>query len=88
MNIYAVILLDADVDAEKTVNILHEQDPSFYDHYASRGVYFVRFSGAAQQLAERLGFANEHGAQRGIVIGVGQYFGYANRDLWNWMDSP
>ncbi len=90
MNIYAVIMLAEDADANKTAETLRSLDPSVYEHYASRGVYFVRFNCTAQQLSEKLGLApvsiaTEHSAKTGIVIGVNQYFGFANNDLWNWL---
>ncbi len=86
MNKYAVVLLADEEEPGTVVSILRTVDASVYEHYAARGIYFARFAGTAQQLAERLGFANDYGAKRGIVIGAGgQYYGYANRDLWNWM---
>ena len=67
------------------MSILRTIDTAVYENYAKRGVYFVRFSGTAQQLAERIGFSDDHGAQSGIVVGMnGRYYGYANGDLWAW----
>ena len=85
MNQYAVILLGDEREPDEIRKALQSIDPSVFDFYASRGVYFARFSGTAQQLAERIGFVKEHGAKLGIVIGVGQNYGFANADLWNWM---
>ena len=89
MNMYAVILLADEEEPGAAVKILRGLDPSVYEHYAQRGLYFVRFGGTAQQLAERMGFGTGRGPHplRGVVLGVSQYFGFANRDLWNWMGS-
>lgn len=89
MNKYAVILLSDEEEPGAAANILRAIDPSVYEHYAQRGLYFVRFGGTAQQLAERMGFSTGHDPDpiRGVVLGVSQYFGFANRDLWNWMGS-
>ena len=89
MNMYAVILLDDEEEPGVAANTLRAIDPSVYEHYAPRGLYFVRFGCTAQQLAERMGFATKHDTHpiRGVVLGVSQYFGFANRDLWNWMGS-
>ena len=86
MNKYAVVTFAAEEEQGKTVNTLRSLDPSAYEHYGARGVYFARFSGTAQQLAEKLGFAADFGATPGIVIGIsGQYYGYGNRSLWQWL---
>ena len=84
MKRYAVILLSDEQDSG-TADILRNVDPSVFDYYSSRGLYFVRFAGTAQQLAERIGFASQHGARLGLVTSLGQYDGFANRDLWNWL---
>lgn len=85
MAMYAVIqLADGDTPEEMTKK-LQAVDDSVFAFYAHRGVYFVRYGGTAQQLAERIGFGGEHGAKIGIVIAMGQNYGYANGDLWNWM---
>ena len=86
MKKYAVVLLGGEKEAGKVASILKLVDDAAYENYTQRGVYFVRYSGTAQQLAERIGFSDDRGAQSGIVVGIGgQYYGYANRDLWTWM---
>jgi uncharacterized lipoprotein len=85
MNTYAVVLLAEDPDTNKTAKILQELDASVYDQYASRGVYFIRYSGTARQIHERVGFGNAGRPVHGIVISVSQYYGFANKELWNWM---
>ena len=87
MAMYAVIQLgDADTQEEMKAK-LQAIDDSTFAFYADRGVYFVRYGGTARQLAERIGFAGEHGAKPGIVIKARQHYGFANRDLWNWMNT-
>ena len=87
MNMYAIVFLK-DENREKVVEALSEIDKSVFKDYSSRGVYFVRFSGTAKQLAENLGMSGDYNAPRtGIVMKVTQYFGFANRDLWTWLSS-
>ena len=68
------------------INALRAIDDATFDGYEDRGVYFARYRGTAQQLAERVGFSEEHGAQAGIVIEVGRNYGFAKGDLWHWLD--
>ena len=80
--IYLVIPLSDDPrDLKK---IAEEADPGAYVAYAPR-VYFVRFTGTAQKLAEKFGFAGGEGVHRGIVARMGSNFGFASKDLWGWI---
>ena len=90
MNVYAVIRLSKGDGNDNTVgNILRGLGPSgsVYEQYASSGVYFIRFAGTARQLSERIDFGNKDRPAHGIVIEASQYFGFATKDLWTWMDS-
>lgn len=68
-------------------------DKSYYSDYAP-DIYFVRFSGTARALSEKLGFGNddeddnddEDEERSGIVLLIDGYFGYANADLWTWLN--
>ena len=85
MAMYAVIQLgDGDTPEEMGAK-LQELDKSAYSHYASRGIFFLRYGGTAEQLAEKVGFGNSADAEVGIVITMGQNYGFAKKDLWTWM---
>lgn len=58
-------------------------DSSAYVSY-SPTIYFVRFDGTAASLAATLGFHDSR-KRFGVVIPAKGYFGYANRDLWDWL---
>ena len=88
MTKYAVILLTDEQEPGRVAKILSDSTPPCTIHYADERVYFARYTGTAQQLSERVGFSGGENAQAGIVMEVGQYFGYANKDLWNWLRSP
>ncbi len=46
--------------------------------------YFVSYTGTTRKLAEAIGFSGgELGT--GIVIPISNYYGYAAKDLWEWM---
>ena len=87
MTMYAVIQLGDGDTPEEMKSKLQDIDNSVYTLYANRGVFFLRYGGTAQQLADRIGFGKEHGAKIGIVTAMGQNYGFANVDLWNWMKS-
>ena len=87
MAMYAVIQLGAGDTPEEMKAKLQAIDNSVYTYYASRGVFFLRYGGTAEQLAERIGSGGTADAKLGIVIAVGQNYGFAKRDLWNWMGT-
>ncbi len=84
--IYAVISFgsgDRDLsDAVKKV------DPSAYTSYQQK-VYFVSYKGTAESLSAEIGFTPNppKSSSDGVVLGIHQYFGFANADLWQWMDE-
>ncbi|MDE2914203.1 MAG: hypothetical protein OXL68_14905 [Paracoccaceae bacterium] len=89
MNKYVVISLTEEKDFKAIEKSLKTLDPSVYDYYSSKGVYFVQYGGTAQQVAELIGFGSKYGSKPGLVIGpFQQYYGFANPDLWNWLNSP
>lgn len=49
-------------------------------------VYFVSFKGTTRKLAEALGY-NEKDEETGVVIPVSNYFGFASKDLWEWLET-
>ena len=82
--IYAVVPMEeAEYDL---LEIVQRIDPAAYVSYSPR-IYFVRFDGTSTSLASAVGFTAETRAQEGIVIPVDNDFGYANLDLWKWMEK-
>ena len=82
-NMYAVIQLGHGDTPEEITAKLQGIDNSTYTYYANRGVFFLRYGGTARQLAEMVGFDSN----TGIVVAMGQNYGYANGDLWDWMGA-
>ena len=83
MNYAVVPLTNGKEDIRRAIE---EIDKSYYSDYAP-DIYFVRFSGTARALSEKLGFGNEDEDEElsGIVMLIDDYFGYANADLWTWL---
>ena len=46
--------------------------------------YFVSYKGTTRELAEAVGYSGGE-AGTGIVIPVSNYYGYAAKDLWEWL---
>ena len=92
MTVYAVIPLSGqEHDLRPTIGTI---DGGAYLNYEPT-VYFVRFSGTSRRLAEILGFSGQPELalgdeaktkpSSGVVVGVKDYYGFANQDLWNWL---
>ncbi len=47
--------------------------------------YFISYRGTTKELAEAIGYNGDEGAGTGIVLPVSNYFGYASKDLWEWL---
>ncbi len=57
---------------------------SFY--VAGHRTFFVSTdSFTTRQIAEKVGLSGETGDVRGIVLLVTSYYGYHDRDLWEWI---
>ncbi len=49
-------------------------------------IYFVTYSGTARELSEELGYGDGSDIGSGFIVRVsGGYYGYASRDLWEWL---
>jgi len=82
MTTFAVIpLSESALDLQKAL----EGIQTVYRDYEPN-VLFVQYGGTAKQLAERVGFSQQHGAKNGIVVEVVDYYGYANTNLWRWLE--
>ena len=80
---YAVIpLTDPGADFLEIINGI---DSGAYVDYAPK-VYFVRFKGTPASLSVAVGFDSESPTD-GIVIASKDYNGYANADLWGWLEQ-
>ena len=82
MAVYAVIPLEG--DAQNLQSALGDIQTTYRDYEPT--VLFVAFGGTAKQLAEKAGFSKQHGAKSGIVVEVTDYYGFANTDLWHWLE--
>ena len=81
--IYAIIPFhrsDAEglLDKVKTLEI-----PVYTDEAPT--TYFVSYNGTTRELAEAIGLSNGESGT-GIVIPVSNYYGYAAKDLWEWIN--
>lgn len=84
MTTYAVIPFTDDIETPwKALEDLQ----TVYRDYAPP-VAFVRYGGTAKQLAEKVGFSKHHGEKTGVVVEIADYHGFANTDLWRWLERP
>ena len=81
--IYVVIPF-ADRDTNDVLARIRDIDKGAYDSYAPRA-YFLQFGGTAESLAKTLGFSTHTNKISGAVLEINDYYGFANRDLWEWL---
>ena len=82
MTTFAVIPFTDDTES---VGKALEGFSSTYREYGPRA-FFVKHGGTAKDLAEKVGFSKQDGANTGVVVEIAEYFGYANTNLWRWLD--
>ena len=85
---YAVIPLGpGDHDADLIEKLLLA-DKGAYTFYGPN-VYFISFPGTAQSLSNLVGFSNPNlkEGKHGVVVSIGDYYGFGNKDLWSWLSS-
>lgn len=86
--IYAVTSFDDVHGREMQTKLLMavgEDHTKIYDSYAPR-FFLVNFDGPVRALGEMLGLDDEQKAT-GVVARLPTiYFGYANADMWEWMN--
>ena len=68
------------------LNRIREIDKGAYDSYAPKA-YFLRFGGTSESLAKTLGFSTHTDKISGVVLRINDYYGFANKDLWEWLYS-
>ena len=82
MTTFAIIPLDDNIE---TLRKELDNHKAVYRDYGPRA-FFVKHGGTAKELAERVGFSQQHGARAGVIVEVVNYYGFANQDLWLWLD--
>ena len=80
--IYAIIPLKRS-DGETLRRKVETLKFPVYTHEAPVA-YFASYNGTTRELAETIGLSGGESGT-GIVIPVSNYFGYAAKDLWEWM---
>lgn len=87
-NIYVVVAVGDESTARIKTAIDNANFISKYDGYAPSGLWFVATPGTARDVSAAVGLirtdANPN-PPTGAAIGVGEYYGYASKDLWAWM---
>ena len=85
---YAVVPLASHRDPEGLQKRIREVDGAAYTHYHPT-IYFVSFSGTAEDLSKRIQFGRTDGqpSTPGIVIGIEGYYGFGEKNLWDWLGS-
>ena len=83
--IYAIIPLQLEDKSsfQSRLETLSQQKIPLYKEYDQ--VYFIDFEGTSKQVSDEVGFTSgETGS--GIVLGCSAYWGFANKDLWEWLN--
>ena len=83
--IYAIVPFQRSEEEKlrQKIETLKEQGRPVYTDYAPIA-YFVSYKGTTRELAEEIGFSGGESGT-GIVIPISNYYGYAAKDLWEWM---
>ena len=80
--IYAIVPFQRG-DKEKIRNKVEALGCPVYTDEAP-SAYFVSYNGTTRELAEAIGLSDGESGT-GIVIPVSNYYGYAAKDLWEWI---
>lgn len=87
-NIYVIIAIGDESASEIKKSVDAAGFRSKYDGYAHHGVWFISAHGTAHDVSAALGLIrgdSDPDLPVGITVGVGDYYGYASKDLWEWM---
>ncbi len=59
------------------------------DHYKvpRSSSLIVSFGGTTKELSDNLGLSEGIDGMSGMVVSIGNYYGRAPSDMWEWMDS-
>ena len=86
--LFAVIPLDADKKGQ--IKALTEKVESAHLSVYEKelpDVLFLSFSGSIGHLMETLGFGDDEKVGTGLNLRVTHRNGFADRDLWEWLDN-
>lgn len=88
MNVYAILL---PIDPSPVVGVIMSKFPDHHLRITSTQ-WLVASSSTTQEVSAHLGIydaANPSGARvgDGIVVAVSNYFGYAPKNVWEWLRS-
>ena len=83
--IYAIVPFQRNEEEKlrQRIEALRGSGRHVYTDYAPIA-YFVSYKGTTRELAEDIGFGGGESGT-GIVIPISNYYGYAAKDLWEWM---
>lgn len=81
--IYAIIPFQRSDKEELRNKVAGLEIPVYTDE--APNAYFVSYNGTTRELGEAIGFSNGESGT-GIVIPVANYYGYAAKDLWEWIN--
>ena len=83
--IYAIVPFQRNEEEKlrQKIEAFRKRGRPVYTDYAPIA-YFVSYKGTTRELAEDIGFGGGESGT-GIVIPISNYYGYAAKDLWEWM---
>ena len=84
--IYAIIPLELNDEPSFKLRLetFEREKVPVYNSYTQ--VYFIDFNGTSKQVAEAVGFSSTEEVGSGVVLGITSYWGFAGKDLWEWLD--
>ena len=62
------------------------EEPVYSLSESSVSAYLVAFRGTTQELSAKLGY-DDGKAGTGLIVPVSNYYGYASKDLWEWLKA-
>lgn len=80
--IYAIIPFKEEEELRRKIEALG----TFVYYDQAPNAYFVFYRGTTRELAEAVGYGEPSSVGTGIVIPVSNYFGYASKNLWEWLN--
>lgn len=87
MSIFVIFRVADTVKMKAAVQAHFTND--FFD--IGNGVWLVSFKGTAREVSNKLGVTSEDGSSTvigpAIIVQFENYFGRANRDIWDWIKS-
>ena len=86
MAVYAIARIFPNPDPEREAE--YKQKLNDLDHFQTSNPLFcfVNYSGTSQELSNLLGFTDGR-IGYGIVMSLGYYYGYADKGMWEWLET-